>query len=267
MQYLNHHGVRLAYEEAGRGAPPLVFLHGITCDHSHFGPQFHYFRQNHRVVTVDLRGHGESDKPEEDYSLSLYTGDLAWLCEALGLYRPVIVGHSLGGVIALDLAARYPELPGAIVLLDAPVVVPAGVEAFIGPVTAALRTPDYLGALRQFMAMNFHPADDQARKAQILEAMARVPQQVIRSTWDSVFSTDTDALARACQVPILYIDAGPPNCDLARFQQLCPQLMVGKTVGSGHWHQLEVPAQVNGMIERFLTIVLQPEVILHGTAS
>src|SRR5262245_31574317 len=113
MQQLRRNGVRLAYEERGRGAPPMVFVHGIACDHSHFTPQFDHFGRNHRVVAVDLRGHGQSDKPEGDYSLTLYTEDLAWLCEALGLYRPVIVGHSLGGVIALDLAARYPELPAA----------------------------------------------------------------------------------------------------------------------------------------------------------
>jgi hypothetical protein len=89
--------------------------------------------------------------------------------------------------------------------------------------------------------------------------MDKTPQQALRSTWDSVFSTDTDALAAACKVPTLYIDAGPPNCDLVRFQQLCPQLIIGRTVGTGHWHQLEVPDQINSMIERFLTIVLEPE--------
>ena len=61
----------------------------------------------------------------------------------------------------------------------------------------------------------------------------------------------------ACRVPVLYIDAGTPNTDLSRFGELCPRLVTGKTVGSGHFVQLEVPEQVNAMIERFLAVALR----------
>jgi pimeloyl-ACP methyl ester carboxylesterase len=70
MRMLVRDDVALAYEEAGRGDPPLLLVHGWTCDHSFFAPKFEHFSRTHRVVNVDLRGHGESDKPLQDYTVA-----------------------------------------------------------------------------------------------------------------------------------------------------------------------------------------------------
>jgi pimeloyl-ACP methyl ester carboxylesterase len=74
-----------------------------------------FFAKSHRVVSVDLRGHGKSDDPEQDYTMAIFANDLAWLCEKLRLIKPVVIGHSMGGNIALELAARYPHVPASIV--------------------------------------------------------------------------------------------------------------------------------------------------------
>jgi hypothetical protein len=79
-------------------------------------------------------------------------------------------------------------------------------------------------------------------------------QHVGASSLESYVSYDTVAAAAACKVPILYIGAGFGFADLARFKELTPQLMVAQTVGSGHYNQLEVPDQVNAMIERFIAV-------------
>jgi pimeloyl-ACP methyl ester carboxylesterase len=80
---------------------------------------------------------------------------------------------------------------------------------------------------------------------------------------------DSATAAAACKVPVLYIDTGTPNADLQRFHELCPQLVIGKTVGSGHFLELEVPEQVNAMIDRFLaiTLSLSPAPVQAGAAS
>jgi pimeloyl-ACP methyl ester carboxylesterase len=57
-------GVKLAYDERGSGSPAFVFIHGWTCNRSFFAPQVEHFANRHRVISVDLRGHGESDKPQ-----------------------------------------------------------------------------------------------------------------------------------------------------------------------------------------------------------
>ena len=115
MEQLRRDGVALAYQEAGSTAPPIVLVHDLGSDHTCFASQFEHFRCRHRVVPIDLRGHGQSDKPSQPYAVVLLADDLAWLCYELGLYRPVVLGRGLGGMVALDLADRYQDLPAAIV--------------------------------------------------------------------------------------------------------------------------------------------------------
>ncbi len=101
MSRLRRDGVALFYEEAGVGEPPMLLVHGIACDHTHLTPQLEHFSDDHRVVAVDLRGHGQSDAPQQEYSIEGFADDLAWVCARLGLENPVVVGHSLGGRIGL----------------------------------------------------------------------------------------------------------------------------------------------------------------------
>jgi pimeloyl-ACP methyl ester carboxylesterase len=255
MQQLDRQGVALAYAEAGSGAPPILLVHGFGGDHTHLAPQFEHFRQHHRVVSVDRRGHGQSDGPEQEYTIEQFADDLAWMCDELGLYKPVVVVHSQDK-IALDLAARYPDLPAAIVILDGAIFPPQAVaEAFEG-FLQGLRTPHYREALQQFAdQVAFLPTDNQERKARIIGAMTALPQHVIISTWKHYVAYDAAAAAASCKVPMLWIASQMPS-DLARLRELCPQLVVGHAVGAGHFAQLEVPDQVNAMIERFLAITL-----------
>jgi pimeloyl-ACP methyl ester carboxylesterase len=269
MQQLKRDGIALFYEEAGKGAPPVLLVHGLAGDHTFMTPQFEYFRRSHRVVSVDLRGHGQSEQPPQEYTIAGFADDLAWLCRELGVYKPVLIGHSLGGMIVLDLAARYPDVPAAMVALDATIVPPPGTDAWLQPVTQGLRTPAYREVLRQFLELSFAPTDDPQRKARLVDQMVSAPQHVVVSTWDGMFAWDSTSAAATCKVPALYIDTGTPNADLQRFGELCPQLVIGKTVGSGHFLELEVPEQVNAMIERFLAITLlaAPAAVQMGAAS
>ena len=72
------------YEETGEWEPPVLLIHGSCCDHTYFAPQFYHFaHRGHRVVAVDLRGHGRSDKPHQDYTMQVFADDLAWTWSAL----------------------------------------------------------------------------------------------------------------------------------------------------------------------------------------
>jgi pimeloyl-ACP methyl ester carboxylesterase len=249
-------GVRMCYAEstlAGANAAPIVFVHGWCCDHRYFAPQFGHFSTRHHVVAVDQRGFGASDKPQQKYTIEGFADDLAALCRELGLVKPALVGHSMGGAIVLAVAARHPNLPRAIALCDPAVIIPSYVLEATQGFIAALATPDYKNVAAAFVEQRlFGPKDDPVRRARIIADMCDTPQHVMLSAFQSLFSFDSESAARACKVPTLLIDAEAPLPDRARFRELCPQLVGAQTAGAGHFHQLEVPEQVNSMLERFL---------------
>jgi pimeloyl-ACP methyl ester carboxylesterase len=257
MQYLIRDGVSLAYREEGQGDPPILFVHCWTCNNTFFDRQMPHFGAGHRVIAVDLRGHGASDKPEQDYTVECFADDLAWMCAELGLRKPVVVGHSMGGNVALELAARFPEVPGAIVMIDSAIVPPAGLVDVVRSLATTLHGPDFREAQRRFMGdYTFLPNDDAADRTRIIDVMSSAPQHVMANSLEHhILHWDGATAATACQVPALYIGAAFPLADVARFRELCPHLTVGQTVGAGHFNNQLVPDQVNAMIDRFLTTI------------
>src|SRR5262245_7090159 len=172
MATIVHKGVKLTYEDRGVGKPAFVFVHGWTCNRSFFAPQAEHFSRQHRVVSLDLRGHGESDKPQGAYPITAYVEDIAFLVRELGLGKVVAVGHSMGGITVLELGAAYPELVAAIVMVDpAPFVFPpelkTGVETIVAAIEAGNQEPR-----RQFIANNlFMPTSDRRLVDQVLQVM------------------------------------------------------------------------------------------------
>lgn len=112
------------YVQWGEQGTPIIFVHGITANAYCFQAFADELAANHRVFAYDLRGRGDSDKPEEGYSVPLHAADLAELIDELGLQCPVIVGHSLGAIIALYFAAHYPDKLSKLVLIDAGAALP-----------------------------------------------------------------------------------------------------------------------------------------------
>jgi len=247
-------GVVLAYDDAGAGYPAVVFVHGAACNRRFWHQQVPRFSSAHRVVAVDLRGHGESDAPSERYTVRLFAEDLASTCTRLGIESPVVIGHSLGGLVALDFASAYPDQVAAAVLIDSPLL-PGGNRAeVVRDLVAGLRGRDPDSALRGYFArLFFGPYDNAASRAWILDQAVLTAPHVTSSLWEeSLVSWDDEMALRKCRVPVLYIDAGTPNADLTRAVELCPGLIIARTIGSGHFSPLVVSEQVNAVLERFL---------------
>jgi pimeloyl-ACP methyl ester carboxylesterase len=254
MAFLGDNGSRVYYEDVGSGDPPLVFVHGIG-NHTHYEAQIEHFSSSHRVVAPDLPGFGRSDAPERDYSIPAFAEAVAWLCDELDLHEPVVVGHSMAGAVALEVAAARPDLPSAIVLLDPIPVVPLPeLQSRLAQLTEALAGPAYVHALRGFAeARMFRPTDDPELRARIVDEMCATPQHVLVPTFESISGWSGEELVDRVCSPVLLITAGDGiPADMVRTRALLPELELGRTVGVGHFAHAVAPDQVNAMIARFL---------------
>ncbi len=110
--------VELAIWTAGDGPEPLICLHGITAQHRAYNALAREITPPHSLVGVDLRGRGDSDKPDSGYGLEAHASDVIRVLDHLGLQDATICGHSMGGFVALRTALSYPERVRAILLLD-----------------------------------------------------------------------------------------------------------------------------------------------------
>ena len=247
----------LAFDSAGEGSPHLLFLHGWCGDRSFFAPQFDHFSAAHQVVSVDLPGHGKSRAPTAN-TVEALAADVAALGRDLGLGRGVMVGHSLGAMVGLALAQQAPDLVSAVIMVDPPPLSQEVWKGFAGELLPAFQGPEAAAARRKFVEQMFLPTDDAARRAQIVESMCAVPNDLAVAMVQAMAAFDAAAILRSCQVPILTIASAVPTNGSAFLLEANAKMTIGQTAGAGHFLQLEVPEQVNPMIERFLSI--SPEI-------
>src|ERR1700737_4332791 len=109
LQFRTIHGYRRAFRIAGSG-PALLLIHGVGDKSASWEPVHAKLAQRFTVIAPDLLGHGESDQPRADYSLPAFANAMRDLLAVLDIDRVTVVGHSLGGGVAMQFAYQYPEL-------------------------------------------------------------------------------------------------------------------------------------------------------------
>lgn len=242
-------GIRLAYSRSGAGGRAIVLVHGWCCDRTYLEPQFAHFSPRYAVVSVDLRGHGRSGAAADgSYAIEDFADDLAEVWSHAGLSDPVVVGHSMGGLVALECAARG-TAAGAVLVDPAPIVNQRGKDYFLRSVLDVAADED--GLWRSRFAERLFLPTDRARRADIVVGMSSAPTDVAAAALRGMGEYDGAAALGRARVPMMVIGAGPV-ADPEGLHPAYPQIVLEHTEGSGHFNQLEVPDQVNRLIERFL---------------
>ena len=251
MATIVRNGIKLAFEDCGAGRPAFVFVHGTSCNRSFFVPQAKHFARQHRVVSVDLRGHGESDKPSGPYPIAAYADDIAYIIEQQGLGKVFAVGHSMGGMIVLQLAAAHPDCVSAIIMIDSTLYYSPDRRTAVEAVAVGIEAGDY-GPRTQWIESMFLPNSDRHLVEKVMTVILAAPPHVAASAIRGALEFDCQTAAALCKVPAAHLAASPPRMLPQWITERMPNLVNGCTVGAGHFNQLEVPDQVNAMIEGFL---------------
>jgi pimeloyl-ACP methyl ester carboxylesterase len=242
---LEANGIRLHYTRTGGGGPPLVLAHGFSDDGLCWTPVARALEADYDVIMVDARGHGRSQAPERGYGHDDQASDLAGAIAALGLRRPVVLGHSMGAATALALAGTYPDVPGAILLEDPPmwwVAAPTG-----GPADREwqARMHDRITGLKSKTREELIAAQRAETPSWSEEELGPWADSKLRLSLNvlqrrSAPSLDWPALARGVTCPALLIVADPARGAIvtgegaAALQALIPQLQVARIAGAGH---------------------------------
>ena len=256
MQRTWSNGVDIAFDDVGRGEPAVVLVHPALSNRAHFAAMVQALAQRHRVITLDLRGHGDSGVPRDGFAIADFANDVIAVCREAGVQRAVLGGHSTGGAVALTVANRDPHLAAGVVLLDAAILLPDPIRAdSLRSFVPALEGPGRLDALYAYFGQRmFGPYDPPEVQTRIRRELAASTPHVAAPLMRDLFSRDyADAVAGA-SCPLLYIHSMIPT-ELDRFQALRPDALVARVAASGHFLALVVPEQVTAMIERFIDVL------------
>jgi pimeloyl-ACP methyl ester carboxylesterase len=244
---------RLSIDHAEPRTPsealPIVLVHSLAGNASQWSAQLTHLQSTRRAVAVELRGHGRSEPAKNgDYTLEGMANDIAAVVEQLNLERIVLVGHSLGGGVALVYAGAHPERVAGLLLVD-----PIGDGKQISPAQAqplldALAT-DYATTIQEYWKEI--AGNDPVVRQRLLTDLNATPQNVVVRAFGEVLRFDPDPWLRGYRGPILSVVT--PNNDqsfsLHRLGRGFPHRVVS---GTGHWIQLDAPDELNQIMDEFL---------------
>lgn len=279
LMYRTIHGYRRAFRMAGDG-PVLLLIHGIGDNSETWNDIVPHLAQNYTVIAPDLLGHGKSDKPRADYSVAAYANGMRDLLSVLGIDRVTVVGHSLGGGVAMQFAYQFPHMVDRLVLVSA-----GGVTRDVHPILRLASIPlasDVVKVLRVPGAMTMmklagdlvgklnrspfrpgamlHDTPDLVRVLSGLpdptahEAYLRTLRAVV--DWRGQVVTMLDRCYLTENLPVLLVWGGSDSVIPVSHAHLAHSAMPGSVLeifrGSGHFPFRDDPIRFLQVLETFL---------------
>lgn len=255
-------GVHIDYRVYGRGEPLIVLIHGWSCDANYWRAQIDDLKASYTVVAVNLAGHGASGRNRDKWTIEAFGADVAAVLAALPQGKVVLVGHSMGGPVALEAARLVPDRVIGVVGADA--FGDIGAER-----TAADRTTadafvarlreDYIGATRDFVTSRLFAKDaDPAFARRVADDMALAPPEVAIPSMLALIEYDYGPALAAIRVPIVDIESGLHGpIDAERARRIAPTFRAQQMPGRGHFLMMEDPVGFDARLRAAITAMVE----------
>lgn len=251
-------GRSLAFCEQGQGAPPTLLLHPIGLSGGCWAGVAAELAERHRVLTPDLAGHGASDRPRGPYTVEALADDVAALLRAEAGEPTLVAGLSMGGVVALALAQRHPELVGAVAVVNSLTRVPEPMVPFLQERAARIRSSGMAAVLDETTARWFTPGfaeRDPAAVAEIRSQLSSADPEVHADAWLALAAVDVEPGLGALSQPVLVVTGAlDPSSTEEAGARIAASVPDGRHVhldGAGHMSPLEEPARIAGALLDF----------------
>lgn len=174
-------GTQISYEVYGSGEPTLVFVHGWSCDARYWREQIPEFAKAHKIVVIDLAGHGHSGMTRKNYTMKAFGEDVKAVVEATGSQNVILIGHSMGGTVIAEATRLMPNRVIGLISVDANenIEYPLNQEEFDG-MMAPFRD-NFQAGTRQFVQHMLIPNGDTILNEWIMADMSAAPQSIALS--------------------------------------------------------------------------------------
>jgi pimeloyl-ACP methyl ester carboxylesterase len=245
--------MRVHYENYGRGKEALVFVHGWSCNATFWKANVPAFIKDIRVITIDLPGHGESDKPQVTYSMDLFARAVDAVLRDAGVERATLVGHSMGTPVIRQFYRKYPAKTRALVFVDGslkPFGTPESMKEFIAP----LRGPDYKERVEQMIAFLSQGMKNKQTLDEVKTAMLTTPQHVMISAMEETLNPAIWKEQDKINAPVLAVMAANPmwSSEYEKFiRELAPGIEYQVWPGVSHFLMMDEPKKFNGTLMTF----------------
>jgi pimeloyl-ACP methyl ester carboxylesterase len=251
---LSKDGVPISYEVHGSGEPTLLFVHGWSCDARYWRAQVPHFSKNHRVVLLDLAGHGHSGFTRSHYTMSSFGEDVRAVTEAVGSHRVILIGHSMGGTVIAEAARLMPERVIGLIGIDTleNIEYPMtheGLDEMIAPLVKDFRTGS-----RQFVGEMISPNTDPLLREWILSDVSAAPPAVALSAMNEMISQyitgEAAKIFDEIRIPVMTIngDLSPINYEANRRHMLSYDAIILKK--ADHFLMMNRSKEFNRALEK-----------------
>jgi pimeloyl-ACP methyl ester carboxylesterase len=253
LPFITIRGARLHYIEAGAGRPIICF-HSTPASAQFYRPQLEHFSQRYRVIAVDLRGHGDSDKPRGAYRIADFLLDYVALFEVLALRDFVLVGCSVGGIVAQLYALAYPGSLRGLVLIGSPC---SRRGRDVAGFHRAVSDKGWEAVARGLVDKQLHPSTPQRVKDWALQEYLKTPLYV-REAEEEALLAEVHHTERVGEIAVPALLAAGEAEEREIFEQM---QMMSRRMPRAEWHvfegaahvpNFEQPAAFNAVMARFL---------------
>ncbi len=249
--------IKLHYEVTGQGQA-LVFIHGLGSSTRDWELQVPAFAEGYQVITVDLRGHGQSDKPDGPYTIPMFAADLARLLAGLGVKSTHLVGISLGGAVAFQFALDYPGMVKTLTVVNSAPSLGGTPEQAQQELARRVGLVQQYGmaAIGQSLSPNLFPQPEHgALRDTFIERWAENdPRAYIEATRSMLGWDVTDRLSSIhCSTLIIASDQDyTPVALKEAYVKLMPKAQLVVIANAHHAVPVERPQEFNAVLARFL---------------
>lgn len=244
--------VEIVYSVYGEKEPALVFIHGGFADRSFWKYQFAYFKGNHKVVALDLAGHGDSGENRTEWGILPFARDVEAVIKNEKINKAVLIGNSLGGPVAIQTARLLPEKAVAVVGVDTFQVFSIKAPEGYYQARAKAFRENFEATMKEMVHALFHPDTYPELQAYALNIMLKGTPETAAAIIESLSGYDLVELVQGLDVPIRSLNGDLYQTQIEENRKIHPDFDAVTLPKTGHYPMLENPRLFNQNLEKIL---------------